>query len=152
DRVAGESDLFLREGKGFAGGQARLEVDEVKPRDRFGDRMPDLQPRVHLHEVEIALPVEEEFERSGAFVVDRPEGSERDLAHALAQRFVDGGRGGFLDELLVTWLHRAIALPEADCIAVAIRQDLDLDMAPLEGRALEYHRGGRSQEHTSELQ
>ena len=43
------------------------------------------------------------------------------------------GRRGFLDHLLVAALHRAVALAQADHVAVVIAQHLELDVA----RALE---------------
>ena len=46
---------------------------------------------------------------------------------------VDGGGGRFLEHLLVPSLDRAIPLPEVDAVALAVEQDLDLDVA----RALE---------------
>ena len=39
-------------GNGLAGGDAELPFDEIEAGDRFGHRMLDLQPRVHLHEPE----------------------------------------------------------------------------------------------------
>ena len=40
----------------LAGGDAQLPFDQVEAGDHLGDRMLDLQPRVHLHEVERASP------------------------------------------------------------------------------------------------
>jgi hypothetical protein len=36
--------------------------------------MLDLQTRVHFHEVERAALVEQEFQRAGALIADRPDG------------------------------------------------------------------------------
>jgi hypothetical protein len=36
----------------LAGGDAQLPLDQVEPGDHLGDRVLDLQARVHLHEVE----------------------------------------------------------------------------------------------------
>ena len=43
---------LLRQRQRLAGGDAQLPLDQVEPGDHFGHRMLDLQPRVHLHEVE----------------------------------------------------------------------------------------------------
>ncbi len=45
-----------RQRQRLAGGDAQLPLDEVEAGDHLGDRMLDLQPRVHLHEVEAAAP------------------------------------------------------------------------------------------------
>ena len=46
---------------------------------------------------------------------------------AVGQGFQQRG-GCFLDDLLVTALQRALALPQMDDVAVVVRQDLDLDV------------------------
>src|SRR5690606_41035180 len=50
------------------------------------------------------------------------------LAHLAALRFGDAGRRRFLDDLLVTALHRAVALAQMDRVAVAVREHLKLDV------------------------
>ena len=47
------------------------------------------------------------------------------------------GRRRFLDHLLVAPLHRAVALAEVDRVAMAVGEDLDLDVARLDERPLE---------------
>ena len=51
DRVAGEVDLVLAERQGVAGGDQDLLPHQVEPGHLLGDRVLDLQPRVHLQEV-----------------------------------------------------------------------------------------------------
>ena len=55
----------------LARGDAQLPLDQVEPGDHLGHRMLDLQPRVHLHEVEAAVGVGDELDRAGADVADR---------------------------------------------------------------------------------
>ena len=55
DRVAVDRELVLRLRQRLAGRDAQLPFDEIEPGDHLGDRMLDLQPRVHLHEVERAV-------------------------------------------------------------------------------------------------
>ena len=50
---------------------------------------------------------------------------------------LDRGRRRLLDQLLVASLHRAVALAEVDRVAVAVGEDLDLDVPRLDDRALE---------------
>ena len=52
DRVAVDPQLVLLQRQRLAGGHAQLPLDQVEPGDRLGDRVLDLQPRVHLHEEE----------------------------------------------------------------------------------------------------
>ena len=53
DRVPGQAHGVLRDGQRLAGGDPQLPLDEVQPGDQLGDRVLDLQPGVHLHEVEL---------------------------------------------------------------------------------------------------
>ena len=99
--------------------------------------MLDLQARVHLHEVELPGPVEQEFHRPGADVADFVCDGYGRVAHAFAQHRVDRGRRRFLDDLLVPALDRAVALAEVDHVAAGVRKHLDLDVARLDDRALE---------------
>ena len=52
----------------LAAGDAQLQFDQIEPGDRLGDGMLDLQPRVHLHEIELAAAIEQEFQRAGALI------------------------------------------------------------------------------------
>ena len=70
DRVAGEFDVLLLKSERLAAGDAQLQFDQIEPGDRLGDGMLDLQPRVHFHEIEFAVAVEQEFQRAGALVAD----------------------------------------------------------------------------------
>src|SRR3546814_8844076 len=87
--------------------------------------MLDLQAGVHLDEVELAVLVEE-LDGAGAAVAELAHGGCHARADGLALGGVQRRREGFLQQLLVTPLQRAVALAEVD--------------------------GTRSEEHTSELQ
>ena len=65
-----------RERQRLAGGDAELPLDQVEAGDRLGHRVLDLQPRVHLHEVEGAVRLEQELDRAGALVGDRSHGGD----------------------------------------------------------------------------
>ena len=54
DRRAGAGDLALLERQRLPGGDPKLPFDEVEAGHRFGHRMLDLEPRVHLEEVKVA--------------------------------------------------------------------------------------------------
>src|SRR2546425_7359624 len=91
--------------------------------------MLDLEPRVHLEEVELAAHVDEELHGARVHVAGRAGHPTRRLTEALAQRRVHEGRRRFLDELLVAALDRALALAEVDHMTVAIGEHLNLDVA-----------------------
>ncbi len=92
--------------------------------------MLDLQPRVHLHEPELAV-LEQELDGAGADVADCLRRLDRGFAHGRAQLRVHRRGGRFLEQLLVAALDRALALAEVDAVAVRIREDLHLDVARL---------------------
>ena len=77
DRVAGERDRRLVEPERLAGGDAQLVGHEVAAGDELGDRVLDLEPRVHLEEREGAALVEQELAGAGADVADRAGERER---------------------------------------------------------------------------
>ena len=107
---------------------------QIEPGDRFGDRMLDLQARVHLHEPEAALfepaaAVGDELDGAGAFVSRGLGGGDRGFAHRRAQGGAHAGRRRFLDDFLVAALQRAVALVQMNGVAVPVGEDLHFDMA-----------------------
>ena len=128
DGVAVDLDVVLGEGKLLTGGHAELELDEVVAGDEFGDGVLHLQPGVHLEVVEAAVLVEE-LHRAGVDVVTAPGDLHRRLTHVGEDLGGDAGCGGFLDQLLVAALSRAVACAEVDAVAVGVGDDLDLDVA-----------------------
>ena len=81
--------------------------------------MLDLQPRVHLEEIEVAVLVDDELDRAGALVVDRLGQRHRLLAHGLPRLLVEERRRRLLHDLLVAALDRAFALAEIDALPCA---------------------------------
>src|SRR6476619_2155415 len=90
--------------------------------------MLDLDPPVQLQKPEVA-PVEHELRGAGAAVADRPREGDRGRAHARAELGVERGGGRLLEHLLVTALHRALALAERDDRALRVAEKLDLDVS-----------------------
>ena len=68
----------------LAGGDADLLLHEVDAGDHLGHRVLDLDARVHLDEVELAVLVQE-LERAGAAVADLAAGVGAALADPVAQ-------------------------------------------------------------------
>ena len=104
-------------GQRLARGDPQLRADEVDVGDLLGDRVLDLDARVHLDEDVAPVGVEQELDGARVDVADLP--GERDGVGAdpLAQLGVEVGRGRDLDDLLVAPLHRAVALVEVDDVA-----------------------------------
>ena len=108
---------------------ADLLLHDVDAGDQFGHRVLDLDARVHLDEVELAVLVQE-LEGAGAAVADLLAGGGAAVADALDHAAGMPGRRRFLDDLLVAALHGAVALAQPDRVAVkVVGQHLDLDVA-----------------------
>ena len=86
---------------------------------------------------------EQPFDRAGRAVGDRSRSVDGERADPRAQVRVDCGRGRLLDELLVAPLDGAVALAEMDDVAVAVREDLHLDVARVVEVALDVDGGVR---------
>src|SRR5690606_27800033 len=70
DGVPPEDDVLLLEGEALPHGDADLLLDQVDAGHHLRDRVLVLDPRVHLHEVEVATLVQEELQRPDAVVAD----------------------------------------------------------------------------------
>src|SRR6185369_11940253 len=100
-------------------------------RYHLGHRMLYLNARVHLHEIESTMLIEEKLTRAGARITKLLARINRRIAHSLAHlRCQHDGRRLF-HQLLVTTLNRALTLAEMDALAILIRQHLDLDVSRL---------------------
>jgi len=144
DRHALPGDLVLREPERLTSRDAELQRDDVEAGDHLGDRVLDLQARVHLEEVEVPDGIDQELDRAR---VDVPRafgdahGGRPELG---AQIFRDTRPGGFLDQLLMAPLDRAVALAEPDNLSLTVGEDLHLDVARVPDLPLEVE-GGRSE-------
>ena len=119
----------LGEGEGLAGRQADLLDHEVEARDGLRDGVLDLQARVDLHEIEAPVGVQQELDGADVDVaagLGEPQG--RFLQPAAQFRAHRGG-GGFLDELLVPALDRAVPFDGGGGAAVRVHADLNLHVA-----------------------
>ena len=131
DRPAVLLDVLLAQRQPLAGGDADHRLDEVDAGRELRHRVLDLEPRVHLEEIEIALAIDDELDGARGAIADRARDRERLLAHGAAGLGIEEGARRLLDDLLVPALDRAFALAEMDEVAVGVAQDLDLDMARL---------------------
>ena len=79
--MAGERHLFLRDRQLFAGGDAQLPGDKVEAGDGFGDRMLDLNARVHLEKIKRTGCGQQKLDRTGAAIIDGARGFDGSVAH-----------------------------------------------------------------------
>ena len=135
-------DVFLRYWQRLAGGHPQLQLHQVEAGDQFGHPVLHLEAGIHFQEVDPALPGDQKLHRSGVVVADalpQGEGQRRQPPPCLRGEL---GRGrGFLDELLVAPLHRAVALEQMDQVAVIVAQQLHLDVGCVFQVALEIQAG-----------
>ena len=107
-----------------------LRLDDVDARDLLGHGVLDLDARIDLDEVELAgVGIHQELDRAGADVIRRPGDLQRMAAQFGALRFVEIGRGGALDDLLVAPLDRAVAFEQVHGVAAGVAEHLHLDVA-----------------------
>src|SRR5271165_6993528 len=132
-----QDDVRMVEGQRAPLRDLKLKPHEVDLGDAFGHRMLDLDARVHLQKIEASVVVEKKFDSSRADIADRARRLHRGRPDPGPQFGRDGGRRRFLDQLLMAALDRAVALAEMNDRAVLVAEDLDLDMARSEKRALE---------------
>ena len=52
-------------------GHPNLPFDQIQPRHCFGDRMLDLQARIHLQKIEIVGGIQQKFDRASIGVANR---------------------------------------------------------------------------------
>ena len=105
-----------------------LEGDHIEARHHLGDGVLDLDPRVHLQEVEGAVLVEDALDRTGVDIPGLLRERDRSLCEPLAKSFIEERRRRFLDQFLVTSLDGAIALPEERDVPLRIGHDLRFDV------------------------
>ena len=133
NRPTGHPDLILAQRQSLARRNAHLPLNQIKPGDRFGDRMLNLQPCVHLHEPKPISPqpcagIGDEFDGARSDIGHGVRGFHGGGAEDLAGLLVEAGRGGLLDHLLMAALQRAVALEQMNDMAVRITEDLNLEV------------------------
>ena len=124
----------------LAAGDADLPLDEIDAGHHLGHRMLDLQPRVHLEEVERRRR-RRAGTRSCRRWCSRPSWPprRRPTPSPGAAPASTAMRRRLLDHLLVPPLDRALALDERHDGAEAIAEQLDLDVTRTRQPALEVH-------------
>ena len=137
DRPTGQLNVVLSDSQRLAGCDTELLLDQIEPGHQFGHRVLDLKARVHLEEVEGFFGIDDELYRAGALIADRPGQCDRLGRHRRPRGGVEERRRRLLDDFLMAPLDRAFALAEVNAIAVAVGQNLDLDVARIADEALD---------------
>ncbi len=140
---AADRDLVVRQteiGQRLARRDAQLRLHQIDVGDLLGDRVLHLDSRVHLDEDVVAAGVEEELDRARAAVTDLLGERDRVGADPISQCGIEIGGRRELDHLLVPPLQRAVALEQVDDVALAVGEDLYLDVTRVDDGLFEEHR------------
>ena len=135
DGVLGEAEV----GQRLAGRDPDLRLHQVDVGDLLGHGVLDLDAGVHLDEDVVPVRVEQELHGARVAVADLLREADRVGAHPVAQLGRQVRGRGDLDDLLVPPLHRAVALEQVDHVALAVGEDLHLDVPRLDDRLLDEH-------------
>ncbi len=129
-----------RHGERLAARDVDLEAHHVDAGHALGDGMLDLEPRVHLEEVEAREVGEhEELRRPRVHVAARARHGDGRVFQLLFEG-AEARRGGLFEHLLVAPLHAAIARADGVNAAVRVGDHLHLDVARLGGEGLDQQR------------
>src|SRR5580692_7030821 len=101
DSVTGKRNLLLLKRQRLAGRDAQLPFDQIKPGNRLGHRMLDLQPRVHFEKVELSTRIEQKLDGACINVADGAGSGDCGIAHLCSEFCRNDRRRCFLDHLLM---------------------------------------------------
>jgi hypothetical protein len=108
--------------------------------DHLGDRVLDLEARVHLEEIELPVGREQKLDGAGVAIAAGARRRDRHRPHLGAERGRQRGRRGFLDDLLVPPLDRAVALAKVHGVSRRVGEHLDLDVTGTDDRLFQIYR------------
>ena len=105
-------------------------ANDINARDLFGHGVFNLHARVYLDEVKLTgVHIHQELDRSCALVVHMFADFFAEVVDGLTLGPAEVGGRRALDDLLVAALHRAVTLIEVINLAVAVAEDLHLNVA-----------------------
>ena len=128
DRMPFDGQLFLGQRQRFACGDPQLPFDQIEAGDHLGDRMLDLQPCVHFHEIKAAALLGDEFHGSRADVAHRFRRFNCRFTHLFAAFLAHARRRRFLENLLMAALHRTVAFEQVQAGAMHVGEHLHFDV------------------------
>ncbi len=134
DGMTTNRQIALPDWQWFAIGNAELPLDQIETCYQLRDRMFDLQPGIHLHEIEAVGSqaigdIGDELHGSRTSVTHGLCGIHGGLAHGLAHLRRHARGRGFLDHFLMAALQRAVALKQMNDIALIVGEHLNFNMA-----------------------
>src|SRR5215831_8806586 len=125
ERASPEREAVLLPWQGRAGGHPELRGHEVRPRHLLGDGVLDLEPGVHLQEVE-GPAADDELHRAGISVPDRSRSLDRGRRQPVLQPGIESRGRTFLHQLLAPALDGAFSLVQVHHAALPVAEYLDL--------------------------
>ena len=126
--VPGGFNVLLRKGKFLSGGNHDLGFNQIDASEHFCNSVFDLNSGVEFDKIELSRFIDDELDCPGVCVSRLFDQSDCRVAHGFSGRFRNVGRWGFLDELLVSALHRAIAFIKMNDVAEIVRHELDFNV------------------------
>ena len=139
NRVALRFEVSLRKGQCLATGDPQLQLHQIKAGDQFGHRMLDLQPGVHLHEIERAICIQQKFHRTRPDIANGLCRCHRCRPDFVPQGLIDTGGRGFFNHLLMAPLNRAVTLKDMNAIAMPVGKNLYFNMPRAFQQAFDQH-------------
>ena len=133
-RLLADADLLVKQR--IALGNQNLRTHQINAGQLLGDRVLDLNARVHLNKVVVAGLVHQKLDRARGHIAHMPRDFDCVRIQAGPQLLGYAPRGRKLDHLLVAALERAVALEQMDDIAVLVTQHLHLDVLGLDEELL----------------
>ena len=107
DRV--EFGIIVFSAQSVSGSHFDLLRNQVIINDLFGNRVFNLNPRVHFHKIEIAVFVHQKLNCTCPFIFDKFGGFYSGFPHFFPQFICHKGRRGFFGQFLVTTLNRTVS-------------------------------------------
>ncbi len=121
-------DVLLLVAQRFTISDTNLFLDDIDSGDHLGHRVFYLDTRIHLHKVEVALLIQEEFHRSGACIADRLGSLNCTFAEILALLCCQYRARRLFNQFLVSALHRAVTLTQVNHIAMTVAEKLHFNV------------------------
>ena len=128
DGVTTLLDVVLSERERLTIGNENLLLHEVDAHNLLSDRMLNLKAGVHLKEVEVLVLIDEELDGTCTHIAHSLGSCHSGSTHLGTELRIEEWRWRLLHYLLVTALHRALAVAEMHHIAMLVAKDLELDM------------------------
>ena len=100
-----------------------MKSDKVDIGHRFGDRVLDLQTRIHFQECDRSVVTDKELDRSRTPIIHMTSEARRSVVQRGTNVVGQADRRGFLNHFLITALHRTITFTEVQHLAFAVAHD-----------------------------